>query len=94
MPPPIAKIVMEVRLGVLDVKENYHGKYKDTICRNCNQQNETTKHFISCISQNDPNLIENMEQIWKLENMENLEKTARQILQLIENNQHFEYKMI
>ena len=94
MSPAIGKIILEIRLGVLDVKDNYHGKHKDTICRNCNTQKETTKHFIECLSENDPNLIEHFEQLWKLENMEHLDKIASHILQLMENNQYFEYKMI
>ena len=92
--PAKAKIILEIRLGILDVKENYHGKHKDTTCRNCNQQNETTEHFIRCLSGNDPTLIEYMDQIWKLENLEDLDKLASKLLQLMENNQHFEYKMI
>ena len=94
MSPALGKIILEIRLGILDVKDNYHGKHKDTICRNCNTQIETTKHFIECLSKNDPNLIEYMERLWKLENMEHLDKIASHILQLMENNQYFEYKMI
>lgn len=31
---------------MLDVKNNYKGKYRDTLCRMCKNQNETTEHVL------------------------------------------------
>ena len=39
-------------------------------------------------------IIQHIEQIWKLENIEQLGKIAKHILHLMETNQHFEYKKI
>ena len=93
MTPEQAKIILEIRLGILDVKDNYHQKYNDTTCRNCKNHKETSKHFIECMTP-DNNITKNIEQIWKMENLEQLKEIANHILHLMETNQHFEYKMI
>ena len=92
--PEKAKLILEIRLGILDVKDNYHGKYKDTICRNCSKETETAKHFFKCNSQETLGPIENLEEIWKVENMKTLNQVAEHCLKILERNDFIEYKTI
>ena len=92
--PEKAKLILEVRLGILDVKENYHGKYQDTICRNCSNEIETAKHFFECNTQELTGPIENIEEIWKLENMKSLKEVAEHCMKIMEMNEHIHYKTI
>ena len=90
--PANAKLIMEIRLGLLDVKENYHHKYTDTICRNCNNETETSRHFIKCIAdEKDQHIIDNIDVIWNLKNDEKLTEISGYLLTLILNNPYFEY---
>ncbi len=41
-----ASIIFKARTRMLDVKNNYKGKYKDTKCRKCNYENETQEHIL------------------------------------------------
>ena len=81
-------------MGVLDVKDNYHHKYNDTTCRNCKEQIETAIHFIECNTQDNHEITQHLEQIWKIENIETLKQVANHILQIMEENEHIEYKRI
>ena len=93
--PDIAKIILEIRLGMLDVKENFHGKHKDNICRNCEKEKETSEHFIKCLtSRENEGPEQHFNEIWELKNIQHLEEIGTHILNLMENNPHFEYKMI
>ena len=40
--------IMELRLNMLDVKNNYKGQYEDEICVGCFEEPETTEHFLTC----------------------------------------------
>ena len=92
--PQRAKIILEIRLGILDVKENYHGKYQDTICRNCLKENETAEHFIQCLTREKEGPIKHLKEIWKLENIKQLEEIANHCLHIMINNKHIDYKTI
>ena len=94
MSPEQSKIILEIRLGILDVKDNYHHKYNDTTCRNCKEQIETAIHFIECNTQDNHEITQHLEQIWKIENIETLKQVANHILQIMEENEHIEYKRI
>ena len=84
---------MEVRLGMIEVKNNYHNKFKDLRCRNCNKQDETTEPLIECLTpEKDKNKIDNLNQMWSLENCEKLLDVASYSRKIIKNNQFFEYK--
>ena len=40
---------MKIRLNMIDVKNNYKGKYKnDRICPICKRENDTIKHLFQC----------------------------------------------
>ena len=92
--PEKAKLILEIRLGILDVKENYHGKYQDTTCRNCSIEVETAEHFFKCNSQPTKGPAENIEEIWKLENLKILEEVAEHCLNVLENNEYIDYKTV
>ena len=92
--PQRAKIVLVIRLGILDVKENYHGKQQDTICRNCLKENETAEHFLQCLTKDQNGPIKHLKEIWNLGNIKNLEEIADHCLHLMTNNKHFKYKTI
>ena len=90
--PEKAKLILEIRLGILDVKENYHGKFQDNTCRKCKKEIETAEHFFKCNSKD--SAIENLDEIWKLENINKLEEVAEHCLKLLEENEYIEYKKI
>ena len=92
--PQRAKIVLEIRLGILDVKDNYHGRYTDTICRNCLKEKETAAHFIQCHTEEQKGPIEHLQEIWNLGNLKHLQEIAEHCLNLITNNKHIQYKTI
>ena len=39
---------LKIKLNMLQLKENYKNKELDTICRSCQETNETTEHLFSC----------------------------------------------
>ena len=92
--PQKAKIILEIRLGILDVKENYHGKYTDTLCRNCKKEIETATHFIQCMTNDKSGPIKYLPEIWSLDSIKNLEEIADHCLQIMTNNEYIEYKTI
>ena len=42
------KTIMKVRLNMTELKANFRGKYRDTICPACEKDEETTEHVIRC----------------------------------------------
>jgi hypothetical protein len=40
--------IMQMRLNMTEVKANFKGKYKDTLCSACKKDEETTEHVIEC----------------------------------------------
>ena len=87
-------VVLEIRLGILDVKDNYHGRYTDTICRNCLKEKETAAHFIQCHTEEQKGPIEHLQEIWNLGNLKHLQEIAEHCLNLMTNNKHIQYKTI
>ena len=45
-----AKFMFTLRTRMLDIKVNYRGKYKDTICPCCNVGEDTQEHLLTCIA--------------------------------------------
>ena len=86
-----AKVILEMRLGMLNTKENYKGKFKDTKCRNCKKENETTMHLLNCITENKSDL-EHLDQVWKLDDMVKLNRLASHLCSLVNENEHLEYQ--
>ena len=88
-----ARIVMQVRLGMVDVKTNFKNKHKDTKCRNCQTEEENTEHFIECLTPEDQKYkISNFHEFWSLQNKNNLQKIASHTLKVLKENTIFEYK--
>ena len=93
--PRIAKIVLEIRLGLIDVKTNFTNKHEDKICRNCNNEDETTKHFIECLtSEENKTKLKHYDQIYQMKNMKDLKEAAEHIFETLINNKFFTYKEI
>jgi hypothetical protein len=42
------KKIMQMKLNMVDLKSNFKGKYKDTVCPACGGPPETTEHVIAC----------------------------------------------
>ena len=42
------KKIMKVRLNMTELKSNFKGKYKDSMCPACEKEEETTEHVIKC----------------------------------------------
>ena len=42
------KMIMKIRLNMVELKANFRGKYKDNLCPACKQTEETTEHVILC----------------------------------------------
>ena len=88
-----AKIIMEVRLGMVDVKSNYRNKHEDSLCRECGREEETVEHFIQCQTKHSQkHKMKNFHEFWSLHNMENLKNIANHTLNILTNNPHFVYK--
>ena len=47
------RIIMEIRLNMIDLKMNFKGMYEDTTCVGCFQTEETTEHFFECPKYNE-----------------------------------------
>ena len=93
--PRYAKIVMEVRLGIVDVKANYKNKHQDLICRNCHIQEETTEHFIRCMTKpEDKNLLNLYPEIYQLNDIKAIMKISGHIFTILTNNEYISYKEI
>ena len=42
------KKIMRIRLNMIELKSNFKGKYKDTLCPACEAEAETTEHVLKC----------------------------------------------
>ena len=42
------KMIMKIRLNMVELKANFRGKYKDNLCPACKQTEEATEHVIQC----------------------------------------------
>ena len=42
------KKIMQLRLNMMELKTNFKGKYEDTLCPACGEEEETTEHVIQC----------------------------------------------
>ncbi len=79
-----ASTTFKARTRMLDVKNNYRGKYNDNTCRMCNVAVETQHHTLEAcpnIHQNDQTKITNTN-IFD-ENTTKLESTAKAILEIM-----------
>ena len=93
--PIHAKIILEARLGLIDVKTNYKNKHNDDKCRNCLTETETTLHFITCLTcSEDKYKLAMYQQIFDLKDITKLKIIAEHILKILRNNNYFEYKEI
>ena len=93
--PIHAKITLEARLGLIDVKTNFKNKHNDDKCRNCLTETETTLHFITCLTcSEDKYKLAMYQQIFDLKDITKLKIIAEHILKILRNNNYFEYKEI
>ena len=93
--PRNAKIILETRLGMIDVKTNFPNKHENKICRNCQEQEETMEHFISCLTpEQDKYKLQYWDQIYQMSNLNELKVIAEHIYDLLSNNEYFKYKEI
>ena len=44
----VCEKIMQLRLNMIDLKDNFRGLYDDTTCVACQQDTETTEHIFSC----------------------------------------------
>ena len=95
LPPKNAKIILETRLGLIDVKTNYHNKHTDSICRNCQKEKETTYHFIECLTPAEmKKIMEKFQVIWDLDKIEDLKEISDHIYNILRENSFFDYAEI
>ena len=93
--PRNAKIILETRLGMIDVKTNFPNKHENKICRNCQEQEETMEHFISCLTpEQDKYKLQYWDQIYQMSNLNELKVIAEHIYDLLSNNEYIKYKEI
>ena len=93
--PRYAKIIMEVRLGIVDTKVNYKNKYENLICRNCLKEQETTEHFFRClIPPENQQKINLYGEIYQLNDIKALKVISEHLYKIITNNEHISYKEI
>ena len=93
--PRYAKIIMEVRLGIVDVKVNYKNKYENLICRNCLKEQETTEHFFRCLTPPENQQKINLYgEIYQLNDIKALKVISEHLYKIITNNEHISYKEI
>ncbi len=80
-----ASIIFKTRTRMLDIKHNYRGKYPDTTCRKCKNEEETQEHILEQCKQLHKN---NETKITKTDIFETdpikLKTTAERIVTLIE----------
>ena len=80
-----ASIIFKARTRMLDVKNNFRGKYQNTICRACKESNETQEHILEeCakIHENEETKVRKSD-LFNKEIME-LRDTAKKIEKIIE----------
>ena len=58
------------------------------------KQNQQNTIFFECNTQELTGLIENIEEIWKLENMKTLKEVAEHCMNILEMNEHTDYKTL
>ena len=77
-------IIFKARTRMLDIKNNYKNKYKDTMCRGCKNEIETQEHILNeC-----PNFHKNektkiLQEDLYSENKKELVETAKMLRQLM-----------
>ena len=87
-----AKVILETRLGLIDVKTNYHNKHIDEICRNCQTNKETMFHFIDCLTSTEKKgIMDKFQAIWDLDNIETLKEISDHIYNILKDNPFFDY---
>lgn len=87
-----AKVILEMRTGMIDVKTNYKNKYNDTICRNCEKEEETTEHYINCCTeQEDKQIMQHYHEIWTMSDTKIVERVARHVLKVLKTSLHINY---
>ena len=92
LPPKNAKVILETRLGLIDVKTNYHNKHIDEICRNCQTNKETMFHFIDCLTSTEKKgIMDKFQAIWDLDNIETLKEISDHIYNILKDNPFFDY---
>ena len=94
LPPQLSRMLLLIRLGMIDVKENYHNMYRQNMkCRNCSKDDETFKHFITCLAtEEQKKIIEKYyNNIWTLENLEHGGLVGI-VYKIIKNQKYFEYR--
>ena len=70
------KMMMEIRLNMIEIKCNYEGIFKDNLkCEMCKLGNDTTEHLLKCTSNES---IQN--------NVDKLTKPDNNVVQIIEQN--------
>ena len=91
--PQEAKLILDIRLGMLQVKENFHNMHEDNICRICKVEIEDSKHFINCTAKiaGEEQNLQNLNEIWSLNEISNLIEVAPVLYKVIKNNKIFEY---
>ena len=92
--PQEAKLILTIRLGMLQVKENFHNMYDDNLCRICKTEIEDSKHFIKCTAKKagEEQKLQNLNEVWTLNEISNLIEVAPVLYKVVKNNQTFEYR--
>ncbi len=75
-----ASIIFKARTRMLDVKHNYKGKYRGTVCRKCNTEEETQEHVLdhcTAIHANEESKVKIID-LFKEETVE-IKETAKKI---------------
>ena len=78
-------LIFKARTRMLDIKNNFRGKYKDTKCRNCNQTTETQEHILEECKEGDHITLRVRK--WEIftDNVIILKNSARKINIIMEN---------
>ena len=80
-----ASTIFKARTRMLDVKNNFRGKYKDTKCRKCTETIESQEHVLeTCTGIHDDDTTKiNTNDIFD-SNPTNLKTTAKQLTKILE----------
>ena len=81
-----ASIIFKSRTRMLDVKNNYRGKYPNLVCRGCGKEDETQTHVLDeCSTTTEQGILKvDNTQIFS-EDTEVLKEAARKITKIMEN---------